>query len=334
VPILLHRGGLKKVNQQQEIKLEEFFDFTRDEVENKISVTIPDEKIVKVLQGGKRLRSLLAHLSFKVCTAGNETPQQYQRALEGAVSIELAHGASLVHDDIIDKDAERRGKPAFHVKEGIGRAILTGHKMLAHGFDIALSHGKDVAKLYVDSWNEVVNGELDEVNFNREDFKTIPTSVTKSAIFEAYNKIIDMKTAALFSSACKAGALEADMTGDILNVFSDYGREIGLAYQLADDLVDLANGEMIDSVIIPLLNKLEDKTIKKGSLKAREIKRKFAKHQDEIQEFYIDEIKRHVKNAEELGKSNIIPSSSYKDMLIDAPTYIINRMLQEISVSI
>ena len=321
------------MNQQQEIRLEEFFDFTRDEVENKITVTIPDEKIVKVLKGGKRLRSLLAHLSFKVCTEGNETPQQYQRALEGAVSIELAHGASLVHDDIIDKDAERRGRPAFHVKEGIGRAILTGHKMLAHGFDIALSHGKDVAKLYVDSWNEVVNGELDEVNFNKDDLKS-PTSVTKSAIFEAYNKIIDMKTAALFSSACKAGALEADITGDILNVFADYGREIGLAYQLADDLVDLANGEMIDSVIIPLLNKLENKTIEKGSLKAREIKKKFAKHQDEIEEFYMEEIKKHVKKAEELGKSDIIPSSSYKDMLIDAPTYIINKMLSEISISI
>ena len=321
------------MNQQQEIRLEEFFDFTRGEVENKITVTIPDEKIVKVLKGGKRLRSLLAHLSFKVCTEGNETSQQYQRALEGAVSIELAHGASLVHDDIIDKDVERRGRPAFHIKEGIGRAILTGHKMLAQGFDIALSHGKDVAKLYVDSWNEVVNGELDEVNFNKDDLKS-PTSATKSAIFEAYNKIIDMKTAALFSSACKAGALEADMTGDILNVFANYGREIGLAYQLADDLVDLANGEMIDSVIIPILNKLENKTIKKGSLKAREIKKKFVKHQDEIQEYYTKEIKKHVGKAEELGKSDIIPSSSYKDMLIDAPTYIINRMLSEISISI
>jgi len=318
---------------QQKINLEEFFDFTRDEVENKITIIIPDEKIVKILKGGKRLRSLLAHLAFKVCTEGKETPQQYQRALEGAVSIELAHGASLVHDDIIDKDIERRGRPSFHVKEGIGKAILTGHKMLAHGFKISLSHGKEVAKLYVDSWDEVVNGELDEVNFNKNDLKS-PSSATKTAIFEAYNKIIDMKTAALFSSACEAGALEADMAGDILKVFANYGREIGLAYQLADDLVDLRNGEMIDSVIIPLLNKLENKTIKKGSLKSREIRRIFSKHSDEIQKFYIEEIKRHVKKAQELGKSDIIPSSSYKDMLIDAPSYIINRMLSEIKITI
>ena len=314
------------------IRLDDFFDFTLDEVDNKIKYTIPDEKIVDLLKGGKRLRSLLAQLSFKACTCGKETNDQYQKSLEGTVSIELAHGASLVHDDIIDKDIIRRGRAAFHVKEGVGKALLIGHKMLAHGFDIALSHGKEVAKLYVDSWNEVVNGELNEVEYNTNGMKI--ESATKSAIFQAYNKIIDLKTAALFASACKAGALEADMTGDILKIFSQYGREIGLAYQLADDLVDLANGEMIDSVVVPLLNKIESKTSKIGSLKKFEIKRKFAKNKDKIQEFYIEEIKNHVKKAEELSKMDLIPQSKYKNMMIDAPTYIINRMLAEINITI
>ena len=93
--------------------LELFFDETLGHVEDKISNTISDEKIKNVLNGGKRLRSLLAQLSFKACTAGKDTHEQYQKSLEGSVSIELAHGASLVHDDIIDKDIERRGRPAF-----------------------------------------------------------------------------------------------------------------------------------------------------------------------------------------------------------------------------
>jgi len=223
--------------------------------------------------------------------------------------------------------------------------------MLVTGFNITLKHGKEVAKLYVDSWNEVVNGELDEVTFNKKDVKNLKEASTKSKIFEAYNKIIDLKTAVLFSSACKAGAIEANMSGDILNVFSNYGREIGRAYQLADDLVDLANGEMIDSVIVPLLNRLEHKKIKIGTMEKREIKKEFLKNQDKIQEkreikkeflknqdkiqeFYIAEIKKHVRKAEELGKSEAIPSSPYKDMLTDAPTYIINRMLREINVTI
>ena len=250
----------------------------------------------------------------------------------GTVGIELAHGASLVHDDIIDKDNVRRGKKAYHVKEGIGKAILTGHKMLVQGFEIALKHGKEWADLYVNSWNEVVNGEIDEVEFNKNG--DILKSSTKSDIFRAYNKIIDLKTAALFSSSCQAGALNADMSGDILKVFADYGREIGLAYQLADDLVDLANGEMIDSVIIPILNRLEKTTIKIGRFKRIEIKRKFGKNKDKIKELYIQEIGRHVKKAQELSRSDLIPASRYKELLNKAPSFIVNKMLREINITI
>lgn len=317
--------------KDQAINFDDFAENSRGDVERKIIDMITDKDIVQILEGGKRLRSILASLTFKACTQGNESPNDYQRALEGGVVIELAHAASLVHDDIIDEDKERRGKPSFYVKKGIGSALLTGHKMLVAGFDIALNHGKDVAKLYIDSWNEVVNGEIDEVNFNTVNLKE---SSTKLQIFDTYNKIIDLKTAALFSSACQAGALEANMSGDILKVFANYGREIGMAYQLADDLVDLANGEMIDSVIIPLLNRLENTKQKIGFLKKVEIKRRFSKNKDKIEKLYIEEINKHVRKAEEFGKSDLIPSSAYKNLLGDAPSYIINKMLKEISVSI
>ena len=319
--------------QNQSNGLDDFFDSTREDIEQKISSTISDKQIISILKGGKRLRSLLAALAYKACTQGNEPRKDYERALEGSVTIELAHGASLVHDDIIDKDKERRGRAAFHVKEGIGKAILTGHKMLVTGFEIALKHGKEWTKLYVDSWNEVVNGEIDEVEFNKYKL-SVKNMSTKSQIFEAYNKIINMKTAALFSSSCKAGALGANMSEDILKVFADYGREIGLAYQLADDLVDLANGEMIDSVIIPLLNKLENKASKIRALRKIEVKRKYNRNKEKIQELYIEEIQKHINEAVKLSKSKSIPPSIYKDMLIDAPNYIINKMLGEINITI
>jgi geranylgeranyl pyrophosphate synthase len=325
--------GELNTSKNKSINLTDFFDSTRNDIEKKIEDTITDKEIIGILNGGKRLRSLLAALSFKACTRGKETKKKYQKSLEGTVGIELAHGASLVHDDIIDKDAERRGKPAFYVKEGIGKAILTGHKMLITGLDIALKHGKEFTRLYLDSWNEVVNGEIDEVDFNKCDIKLKNVS-SKSQIFEAYNKIINMKTASLFSSACKGGALQADMSEDILKVFADYGREIGLAYQLADDLVDLAKGEFIDSVILPIVNKLEKQTIKISALKKEEIHSKFDKNKEKIKQVYIEEIKRHVGIAEKLSKSELIPSSEYKDMLSGAPTYIINKMLREINISI
>lgn len=319
----------------QMVTIEDIIESSTKDLEKKITDIITDKEIAAILEGGKRLRPLLAHLAFKACTQGKETPMQYQRALEGGVVIELAHAASLVHDDIIDNDKERRGKPSFHVKKGVAGAILTGHKMLVTGFNIALQHGKDVAELYIDSWNEVVNGELDEVKFNKKELKELDIS-SKSQIFEIYDKIIELKTAVLFSSACKAGALEASMSGDILKVFAQYGREIGLAYQLADDLVDLANGEMLDSVIIPILNRLESKTtkIKISLLKKWEVKKKFERNKSKIEKMYLDEISKHVKKAEELGKSDLIPSSHYKSLLTDAPTYIINRMLKEINITV
>ena len=129
-------------------------------------------------------------------------------------------------------------------------------------------------------------------------------------------------------------AMEAEATGPILNILSDYGREVGLSYQLADDLVDLENGEMIDSVIIPLLTRLENKTIDDNSLKIKTIRKKLEKNREKIKELYIEEIKRHVRKAEKLSKSEIIPPSPYRELLTQAPTYIINAMLKEINMTI
>jgi len=324
-----------KIMKEQTPSLDDFFESTKEDLEKKIATTTSDKKIVSILKAGKRLRPLLAHLSFKVCTGGKETPYQYQRALEGAVAIELAHTASLVHDDIIDRDKERRGNPSFYIGEGVPNALLIGHKMLAIGFDIALSHGEKNAKLYIDTWNEILNGELKEVNYNKKNIENNSNEIsTKSKIFSEYNKIINMKTASLFSSACKAGAIEADASGPILTILADYGREIGLAYQLADDFVDLEKGELIDTVVVPLLTRLENKTFDNNSLKMKYIRKKLAKNSSKIKQLYVEEIKRHVKKAEELSKSEIIPPSPYKDLLTEAPVYIINKMLKEINFAI
>jgi len=319
----------------KKLNLNNFVESTRLDLEKKIATTISDKKIVSTLDAGKRLRPLLVHLSFKVCTGGKETPYQYQKALEGAVAIELAHTASLVHDDIIDKDKERRGKPALHIKDGIPNAMLLGHKMLAIGLEIALRHGDKIAKLYADTWNEILNGALKEVNFNKKELQNNGVKeITKTKIFSEYYKIINMKTASLYSSACKAGAIEANANGQILLTLADYGREIGLAYQLADDLVDLKNGEVIDSVIIPLLNILDKDIVDNNSLKIKSLRKKLAKNSSKIKQFYIDEIKKHVNKAIQLSSSEIIPSSPYKDLLIEAPTYIINKMLKEVKIAI
>jgi len=319
---------------QQPLPLETFFHNSQEDIEKKIAEIVSDEKILMILKGGKRLRPLLASLSFKVCTGGDEQVDRYQSFLEGAVSVELAHNASLIHDDIIDGDMTRRGELAFYIKEGIDNAILIGHKMLVIGFTLALSHGAKTAKLYIDTWNKTLNGQLSEVNFNATDFNNNNNISADSKFFQFYSNIVDLKTASLFSSACKAAAFEADVSDELSEILAEYGREIGFSYQLADDLVDLEKGEMIDSVVLPLLTRLEKKSLKNGSMTAKLIKNKLEKNFPEIKNLYLSEIKKHIGEAQELSNRALIPSNHYKTLLQEAPTYMINKMLKEIQVTI
>jgi len=317
----------------QSLALEIFLKHTYEDIEKKIDEIITDQNILAILKDGKRLRPLLGAICFKACTGGNESSQLYQQFLEGAVAIELAHGASLVHDDIIDGDLTRRGEAAFYIKTGIDNAILVGHKMLVIGFSLALSHGEKIAKLYVDAWGGTLDGQLDEINFNSKDLQDMNITAD-SKFFQVYSRIIDLKTATLFSSACKAAAYWANASNQIADILAEYGREVGFAYQLADDLVDLEKGEMIDSVVIPLLARLERRSAKNGTLKTRSIRKKIEKRSPEIKKLYLEEISKHVNKAQMICKSPLLPNNEFKTFLLDAPFYSINKMLKEILINI
>ena len=317
----------------QSLALEIFLKHTYEDIEKKIDEIITDQNILAILKDGKRLRPLLGAICFKACTGGNESSQLYQQFLEGAVAIELAHGASLVHDDIIDGDLTRRGEAAFYIKTGIDNAILVGHKMLVIGFSLALSHGEKIAKLYVDAWGGTLDGQLDEINFNSKDLQDMNITAD-SKFFQVYSRIIDLKTATLFSSACKAAAYWANTSNQVADILGEYGREVGFAYQLADDLVDLEKGEMIDSVVIPLLARLERRSAKNGTLKTRSIRKKIEKRSPEIKKLYLEEISKHVNKAQMICKSPLLPNNEFKTFLLDAPFYSINKMLKEIYINI
>jgi len=323
---------------EQSLSLEIFLKHTFEDIEKKIDETITDQNILDILKEGKRLRPLLSAISFKTCTGGDESSKMYQQFLEGAVAIELAHSASLVHDDIIDGDITRRGEAAFYIKTGIDNAILVGHKMLVIGFNIALSHGEKVAKLYVDAWSGTLDGQLNEINFNSKDLQDVDFSAD-SKFFQVYSRIIDLKTATLFSAACKAAAYWANVSDDVADILAEYGREVGFAYQLADDLVDLEKGEMIDSVVIPLLTRLEKRsarngTARNGTFKTRSIRKKIEKKSPEIKKLYLEEISKHVNNARMICKSPVLPDNQFKTFLLDAPFFSINKMLAEIYITI
>ena len=308
----------------------DFFQWAQEEVKKEIEKRVQDEDMRYALAGGKMLRPTMLLLSFRACNGGNE---RYPRALESAVGVELAHSASLIHDDIMDKDAERRGKPALHVKKGIGAAILTGHKMINMAFRISLSHGREDAEIFLDTWNETLVGQLKDIDFTAH-LEHIIRGESPENLIREYFRIIRMKTASLFATACRAGAIEAEASNELRMHMKEYGKEVGIAYQLADDFVDLIEGKMEEGIILPIIKvygKVDDTIIQKiedGNL----IREALKKNGSSLKEIYVGEIRKHVSKAKELASSPLIGDSIYKELLKEAPGYIVNAMTKSIKV--
>jgi len=179
------------------------------------------------LAPGKRLRPALTLL----CAADRRSA-----ALPFACSVEMIHAFSLVHDDLpaMDDDAERRGRASCHVEFGHGTALLAGDALLARAFEI-LAIGSDDAHLVKDVLVELT-AAMGSAGMLRgqalEAVSSAPISLEQVA------EIHETKTAALFSAACGIGALVAGE--DDIEPYRAFGSRLGMAFQIADDLADMA----------------------------------------------------------------------------------------------
>ncbi len=317
------------------LTFQEFFSYAQNEVRREIDKTIDDEDMRYALEGGKMLRPAMLLLAFRACDGKDE---YYKNALESAMGVELAHSASLIHDDIMDGDIERRGKPALHVIRGIGAAILIGHKMISMAFRISLSHGMENAKIFLDTWDETLVGQLKDIDFNAH-LENILNGEKPDELVREYFRIIEMKTASLFATACRAGAIEAKAPKELIELMREYGREVGMAYQLADDLVDIVNGKLEEGIIMPILraygNNLNPEIVEKLKQNGTEIIEEALKRNGlDLREIYREEIKKHVERAVEIASSPLIPDTIYKNLLKEAPRYIVNAMIKNINMVI
>jgi geranylgeranyl pyrophosphate synthase len=317
------------------LTFQEFFSYAQNEVRREIDRVIDDEDMRYALEGGKMLRPAMLLLAFKACDGKDE---HYKNALESAMGVELAHSASLIHDDIMDGDIERRGKPALHVIRGIGAAILIGHKMISMAFRISLSHGIENAKIFLDTWDETLVGQLKDIDFNAH-LENILNGEKPDELVREYFKIIEMKTASLFATACRAGAIEAKAPEELIELMREYGREVGMAYQLADDLVDIVNGKLEEGIIMPIIraygNSLNPDIVEKLKQNGTEIIEEALKRNGlDLREIYREEIKKHVERAVDIASSPLIPDTIYKNLLKEAPRYIVNAMIKNINMVI
>ena len=179
--------------------------------------------------GGKRLRPVIAMLA---CEAAGGTAED---ALPVAMAVELIHNFSLVHDDIMDRDATRRGRPTVHTKWDEATAILAGDVLFARAFEMlsaipdAAAH-RDASRLLSEAIRRLCEGQALDMLFERADDVTI----------QSYLDMIRGKTALLFEAAARGGALAAPRhPPSAVSALSIYGECFGMAFQIADDLLDV-----------------------------------------------------------------------------------------------
>jgi geranylgeranyl pyrophosphate synthase len=173
-----------------------------------------------IAAGGKRLRPLLVFLA-----ADAEDGEGLVRA---AAAVELVHSATLVHDDVLDAAALRRGVPTVVATAGRGAATATGDLLFARAFAELAANGRaDEIQVLSEASSALAEGEL----LQRADAWNAEVSL------ERYLRRCELKTARLFEAACRLGALEAGGASEGLGAF---GRRIGLAFQLLDDVLDVS----------------------------------------------------------------------------------------------
>jgi octaprenyl-diphosphate synthase len=177
---------------------------------------------------GKRLRPAIALL------AGGATGRINAEHYDLAVVVELIHAATLVHDDILDSADKRRGQPTANAKWGNSLSVLLGDCLFAHSLKLASGFSSsEVMRRLAEAASEVCSGEIIQTQ-RRFDLKlSVPD----------YYRIIEMKTGALFAVAAEIGGFLNESSPAVISALRSFGLRLGTAYQIYDDVVDLAGDE-------------------------------------------------------------------------------------------
>jgi heptaprenyl diphosphate synthase len=175
--------------------------------------------------GGKRVRPMLTLLAANL--ADGERPE----VIEAAVVVELTHLATLYHDDVMDSAPVRRGAPAAHHVWGNTVAILTGDLLFARASRIVADLGPDAVRIQATTFERLCLGQMHE---------TVGPADSDDPV-EHYIQVLADKTGSLIATAGRFGAMFAGCSDEVVDVMIRFGEQVGVAFQLADDVIDLAS---------------------------------------------------------------------------------------------
>jgi len=193
-------------------------------------------------EGGKRIRPLILVLSAQTILANKHSNTDITEDMFlASCAIELLHTQSVIHDDIIDKEDYRRGKPSFHIKYGYNSSILTADFVL--GIILSICTKINNAK---------VSAELSTAAIKMSEGEMMEIKLTKDPYLKEddYIKVVEHKTASLFEAASKIGSLLGGGTDEEICAIGSFGHLLGIAYQIHDDIMDWNNEDRLFNILV------------------------------------------------------------------------------------
>ena len=262
-----------------------------------------------IVEGGKRFRGILVLLTAEAL--GGDPLD----ALNAAVAVELVHASSLAIDDIVDRDTVRRGQPAAWIMHGIAKTVLVSNYLIPLAQKMVEKYGFEAVRHTIRAWLDVTRGEILDV------FVSSKTPYNPGL----YRRITELKTGSLFRLSINLGLAAAGKSGEGYEEFSEYGLLLGIAYQVADDIVDLklvSEGALEEWP--PVL-----------ALAASWMLGRKAELPRDAEEAYragIVKLRTIVSMASE--KASILPVNKYSDLLSEIPGFMAEKMLGEAGLSL
>ena len=176
--------------------------------------------------GGKRLRPLLVLLSARACASSND-----DSCIRLAAIVEFIHTATLLHDDVVDESGLRRGRKTANALWGNAASVLVGDFLYSRSFQMMVGlEQMQVMRVLADTTNAIAEGEVLQLLHMGD------PDVSEARYFD----VIRRKTAILFAAACRLGAIAGKQPAPVADALYSYGMELGIAFQIADDVLDYA----------------------------------------------------------------------------------------------
>ena len=277
---------------------------------------------------GKQLRPMLSLLMARACGSG-PLPED---ALRYAAATELLHNATLLHDDVADGSKTRRGVPTVASILDPSHSVLIGDYWLVKAVDLVMSadkHVMDVLRLFANTLARLAEGEM----FQMQKASSGDTSE------EDYLRIIGDKTGSLFETACLSAAISVEASDETQQVALEYARNLGLAFQIKDDILDYAGGDIgkpagVDirerKITLPLLGALErvDDATQAGIREKLMQVGEYPEYVEDIMGFVrehdgIGYAQERLKDFSRLAKESLspLPDTPAKDYLVALATF-------------